>query len=81
MKVKYLRETLNMLDDDDQVMITFYLKGHADEMAEENDEQPLTKNEWQKAVERYANNDDVDQSASEGFAWAVRRTINERVEK
>jgi hypothetical protein len=81
MRVKHLLEVLHGLDDNDQVMITFFLKSHADEMAEENDEQPLTNDEWSKAVDEYSSNDYVDQIASEGYAEAVRGKINERVKK
>jgi hypothetical protein len=81
MKVKHILEALHGLDDNDQVMITFFLQSHADEMAVENDEQPLTNDEWQKAVEQYSSNDYVDQIATEGYAEAVRGTINERGRK
>jgi hypothetical protein len=81
-RVKHILEALHGLDDNDEVMITFFLKEHADEMvAVENNEQPLTSDEWSKAVARYMRNDHIDQDACEAYSMAVRSVINERVKK
>lgn len=81
MKVKHIKEALHGLDDNDQVMITFFLKEHADEMVAENNEQPLTNDEWDKAVAKYMRNDHIDQDACEAYSMAVKSIINERVKK
>ena len=81
MKVKHLLEVLHNRDDNEEVMITFFLQEHADEMAVENDELELSKTEWSMAVGRYEKNNYVDQIACEGYAEAVRSVINERVKK
>jgi folate-dependent phosphoribosylglycinamide formyltransferase PurN len=81
MKVKHILEALHGLDDNEPVMITFFLKSHADEIGEENDEQPLTNDEWSKAVEKYMKDDHIDQICCEGYAEIVRSVINERVKK
>jgi folate-dependent phosphoribosylglycinamide formyltransferase PurN len=80
MKVKHILEALHGLDDNEPVMITFFLKSHADEITEE-DEQPLTDNEWSKAVEKYMKDDHIDQIACEGYSEIVRNVINERAKK
>jgi len=82
MKVKHILEALHGLDDNKPVMITFFLKDEANLLiAEDSNDQPLTDDEWQKAVEQYSNNDYVDQIASEAYAEIVRNIINERVKK
>ena len=81
MKVKHLKEALHGLDDNDQIMITFFLKEHANEMIAENNQTELSFTEWEMAVGRYERNDYVDQTASEAYAEAVRSVINERVKK
>lgn len=81
MKVKHILETLHFLDDHDQVMITFFLKEHADEMVAENNEQPLTNDEWDSAVAKYERNDHIDQDACEAYTEAVKSVIKERVKK
>lgn len=79
MKVKHIKEALHGLDDNDQVMITFFLKEHADEMIAEDNQQPLTNDEWDKAVAKYTRNDHIDQDACEAYSMAVRSIIDERV--
>ena len=81
MRVKHILEALHGLDDNDQVMITFFLKEHADEIVEETNDQPLTNDEWLKAVDQYTSNDYVDQTACEAYSQAVRSIIKERVNK
>ena len=81
MRVKHILEALHGLDDNDQVMMTFFLKDHADEMVEETNNQPLTDDEWLKAVDQYTSNDYVDQTACEVYSQAVRSVIKERVNK
>ena len=81
MKVKHLKEVLKNRDDEEEVMITFFLKEHADEMAVENEDYELSRTEWSMAVGRYQNNNYVDQIACEGYAEAVRSVISERVKK
>jgi folate-dependent phosphoribosylglycinamide formyltransferase PurN len=81
MKVKHILEALHGLDNNEPVMITFFLKSHADAIPEENDEQPLSHNEWSKAVEKYMSNDHIDQIATEGYVEIIRSVIEERVKK
>jgi len=81
MKVKHILEALHGLDDNDQVMITFFLRSHADVIPEENDDQPLSNDEWSKAVEKYMSNDYIDQIACEGYVEIIRSIINERGRK
>lgn len=81
MKVKHILEALHGLDDNEPVMITFFLKSHADEIGAENDEQPLSDAEWSKAVEKYMSNDHIDQITCEGYVEIIRSIIEERVKK
>lgn len=81
MKVKHLKEALHGLDDNEQVMITFFLKSHADEMIAEDDQRELSFTEWNMAVSRYERNEHLDQDACNVYAEAVRSVINERVIK
>jgi sulfur relay (sulfurtransferase) DsrC/TusE family protein len=81
MKVKHLLEVLHNRDDNEEVMITFFLKDHADEMIAEQEEIELSKTEWSMAVARYTRNDYIDQDACEAYAEAVRSVIKERVKK
>lgn len=81
MKVKHLKEALHGLKDDDEVMITFFLKDEADLLIAEENEIELSRTEWSMAVGRYSRNDYVDQTACEVYAEAVRSVIKERVKK
>lgn len=81
MKVKHLKEVLHNRDDDEEVMITFFLKEHADEMIAEDNEIALSRTEWSMAVARYTRNDHIDQDACEAYAEAVKSVVKERVKK
>jgi hypothetical protein len=81
MKVKHLKEVLKNRDDDEEVMITFFLVEEANDLIAEETEIELSKTEWSMAVGRYSRNDYVDQTASEAYTEAVRSVIKERVKK
>lgn len=81
MKVKHLKEVLKNRDDDEEVMITFFLVEEANDLIAEETEIELSRTEWSMAVGRYSRNDYVDQIASEAYTEAVRSVIKERVKK
>ena len=81
MKVKHILEALHGLDDNDQVMITFFLKEHADDVVADDKDKPLTIKEWEKAVEQYERNKYIDQVVSETYGEIIYEIVKERVKK